>query len=145
MIEPANRNTSEGTASWLVDRRSLGRGALGLAAVATAAPSLLVTQVAAMAEPVADSPGALHVGPRIVPMPGTISPEAQHFLAEGAARLNALMAEGGTGAPDTPPPDAAAWKKRIAVIDRAFEPTADRMLESSAAKVEWKTIGGVSV
>lgn len=112
------------------------------AATASLLPAVLGE---AVAEPVMDGPGALHVGPRVIPTPKTVSPEAQHFLAEGASRLNAMMAAGGTGMPDAPPLDNAAWKMRIAMIDKAFEPTAERMLQSSAAKVEWKTIDGIAV
>jgi acetyl esterase/lipase len=127
----------------LIGRRSIGRGALGMMVAAGGIPLLPLRT--AVAEPVADGPGTLHVAPRIVPLPRTVSPDAQHFLAEGAGRLNAMMAAGGTGMPDAPALDNAAWKKRIAMIDKAFEPTAERMLKSSAAKVEWKTIGGISV
>ncbi len=126
----------------MIGRRSLVRGAAGAVAVAAVTPVLNATVAA---DAVADGTGALHVGPRVIPVPKSISPEAQKVLADGAARLNAMMAAAGSGAPDAPPLDKEGWKKRIAAIDKAFDPVVDRMLAASPAKVEWTNMGGVAV
>ena len=132
-----------GPARTTLGRRSLVRGTAGVVAVAAVTP--LLNAAAASDAAAADGTGALHVGPRVIPVPKSISPEAQKVLADGAARLNAMMAAGSTGAQEAPPPDKDGWKKRIAAVDKAFDPVVDRMLAASPAKVEWETVGGVNV
>lgn len=92
--------------------------------------------------PKATDDGALHVAARIVNVPRTISPEAQQFLARGAARM-------GPNAPSLPaaPPldDKAAWKAYIAATDAMLAPMTERKLAKAAATFVRKTIGGASV
>src|SRR5690242_20050041 len=85
-----------------------------------ATTTLTVTAVAsAISGPVAASgapePGAgdLRVPARAIPIPRTISAEAQQFLSEGTTRLNAMMAAGSDQLSSPPPHDKAAWKARI--------------------------------
>jgi monoterpene epsilon-lactone hydrolase len=127
-----------GARLWL-GRRELCRG---VAAVVAAAPALGGAAAAPKAE--ASDPSALRLGPRTIPTPQTISPAARQFLAEGAARVNALMAGGAPATTEPPPQDAAAWKARIQMVEKAMEPRNARLLQA-AATVEWKKIGGVKV
>src|SRR5579862_4635897 len=69
-----------------VGRRSLVGGIAGLASAA-ALPSQLKAATMAMIPDDAEKAGALHVPARVINMPGTISPEAQRYLAQGAARM----------------------------------------------------------
>lgn len=110
-----------------LDRRALFRRAAGLAAL-TAGVRALGGASAAPNAGTAPS-GVLHLGPRAIPTPKTISPQAQQSLAEGAARLNAMMAAGGPAEPSPAPEDAAAWKARVAAVEKAFEPRARRTVD----------------
>ncbi len=83
--------------------------------------------------------GALNLPARTIPVPHSVSPEAQQFLTAAAARL----ASAGAGA-QPPVSDKVAWKAHIAALDRSFDPMIDRML-AVPAKVERKTIGGANV
>lgn len=129
-----------GGAAWrMISRRTLFRSAGAMAAIAPFLPIAAATAAEESA-----GPGALCVGARVIPLPTTVSPEAQRFLSDGAARLNAMMAASHGGGSEAPPLDNADWKMRIAAADKALDPTIDRML-TSPAKVEWKTMGGVNV
>jgi monoterpene epsilon-lactone hydrolase len=133
----SSNDTPAGTggAQPMLGRRDL---CLGVAATVAAAPALGAAAAAATDPAVS---GALHLPARTIPVPETVSPEARKFLAAGAAQVNVLMQ--GPERPSGPPPeDVAAWKARIQMIEKAFEPTAQKMLQA-AAKVEWTTIGGV--
>jgi monoterpene epsilon-lactone hydrolase len=126
-----------GGAKPILGRRDL---CLGVAATVAAAPA-----IGAAAAPATDpaASGALHLPARTIPVPETVSPEAGKILAAGAAQVNAMMQA--PEPPAGPPPgDAAAWKARIQMVEKAFEPTAQKMLQA-AAKVEWITVGGVKV
>jgi acetyl esterase/lipase len=93
------------------------------------------------AEPSSDADGVLHLPARTIPLPKTISPEAQAFLVNGAAMLMASASAAGQPALN----DKPAWRARNAAIDKAYEPIAERMLAASPATVETKVIGGVTV
>jgi len=116
-----------------IDRRTVVGGAVKLA-TAAAASSLFEVQAAAVE---ADPPGALHVPARVIPVPRSISPEAQAFLAQAAGMPAPAAAEPAVT-------DKAAWRARIAAMDKMFDPMIDRLL-ANPAKVERKTLGGASV
>jgi acetyl esterase/lipase len=89
-----------------------------------------------------ETDGTLHLPARAIPLPRTISPEAQAFLATGAATMMAASAR----SPASPAPsDKAGWKAYIAVIEKSFEPAARKILASAPAKVEQANIGGAAV
>lgn len=121
-----------------VSRRRLIRAGANLAA----AP-LLVSPVMALGaeESQADAEGVLRVGPRVVPTPPTISPEAQRFLAAASARMGPAAP---APAPTPPVSDKAAWKAYIAGFDKMFEPMAERRLAKTRAKID-KTMMGEGV
>jgi monoterpene epsilon-lactone hydrolase len=78
--------------------------------------------------------GTLHLEARTVPIPKSLSAEAQKFLATPFP------------AGEQPPlHDKAAWKAFAAAFDKSFEPMADRILAAVPATVETTTIGGVTV
>jgi len=122
-----------------IDRRTLASGAAKLAVAALTAPALSSLPAMAADTPAADPSleGALHVPERIIPVPKTISPEAQKFLAAGGR----VMAVSGAVPPVT---DKEAWKKRFAMTDKFLEGMARKLL-TNPAKVERKTMGGTSV
>jgi monoterpene epsilon-lactone hydrolase len=77
---------------------------------------------------------------RALPIPTTISPQAQQFLREGAQRIAA-----GVGQFESPlASDKEGWRIAIAATNAMFDPMIDVLL-SSPATVERRTIGGVSV
>ena len=81
-----------------------------------------------------DDKGNLLLGPRTIPIPTSISPEAQKFLA--------------TPFPNNPQPevgDKEGWKKMVAAFDALFDPMVDRLLETSSATVDKKSIAGATV
>ena len=83
-----------------------------------------------------DENGNLRIGPRIIPPPKSISPQAQKFLASPSML------------PLTDPPPGSekeAWRKRIARFNEALDPVAQQMLDSAPATVETKIIAGVTV
>jgi len=114
-------------------RRTLVGGAVKLATVAAASSLLEAPAASAQADP----PGALHVPARVIPVPRSISPEAQAFLAQAAGMPAPAAAEPAVT-------DKAAWRARIAAMDKMFDPMIDRLL-ANPAKVERKTLGGASV
>ncbi len=78
--------------------------------------------------------GALHIGPRVIPVPKSVSDGAQKFLA--------------TPFPQVPQPavtDKAGWKKVVAVADRMFETVVEQWMETTPASVETRQIAGVTV
>ena len=75
-----------------------------------------------------------------LPIPTSISAQAQKFLRESAERL----ATGFGQFEDIPASDKEGWRTRIAATNAMFEPMIDHLL-TSPATVERKTIGGVSV
>ena len=78
---------------------------------------------------------------RALPIPTSISLQAQQFLQESAAMIAAGIAQG-----ESPPAsDTEAWRGRVALMNAMFDPMIDMMLSSSSATVERKTMGGVSV
>jgi len=80
------------------------------------------------------------VSNRALPIPTSISLQAQQFLRESAERFAATA-----GQFETPPAsDKEGWRKIIAATNAMFDPMIDKML-SNAATVERRTIGGVSV
>src|SRR5579859_7118202 len=124
----------------VLGRRSLGRTAAGLAATAALQPALSV-MASATEDSGAKDAGILQVPARAVPVPKTISPQAQQFLAHASARM-------GPNAPLPPPPppldDKAAWKAHIAATDKMLAPMTERKL-AYAATFARKTIGGANV
>ena len=116
-----------------IDRRRLLKTTMRIGGAAAAAPFAAVAPVMAADQGV---PGMLNLPARAIPVPRTLSPEAQQFLIAAAAR------PAGAGEPSFR--DKAAWKAHIASLDHIFDPIIDRML-AGPAKVERTTIGGVSV
>jgi len=81
-----------------------------------------------------DDKGNLHLGPRVIPIPTSISEEARKFLA--------------TPFPNAEQPevdDKAGWKKMVAAFDAMFEPMVDRMLASAPVTIDRKTVGHATV
>jgi len=81
-----------------------------------------------------DAEGTMHLGPRDIPMPGSISDNAKKFLSSIF--------------PSPPQPaasDSESWKKVIAAANGMFEPVVDRWLATVPATVETQTIAGVTV
>jgi len=83
---------------------------------------------------VIDAEGSLHLGPRIIPVPKSVSAEAQAFLAAPAL-------------PNDLPPvgDKAAWREFVAAFDKGYEPMADRLLQTMPATVATCDIAGATV
>lgn len=83
---------------------------------------------------VIEAEGSLHLGPRIIPVPKSISTEAQGFLATPAL-------------PSDYPPvgDKAAWRQFVAVVDKGYEPIAERILRTMPARVATCDITGAKV
>jgi len=126
--------TTESHPPSAIARRAVLKGATALAAGAAVLQS---SRSGVAAAEVAPEEGALAVAAREIPVPKSISPEAQRFLAAGGKFLK--MA----GGPPSPT-DKDAWRKRIAMINKATEPLIKRLL-ASPATVERKTVKGVSV
>jgi len=120
--------------AWVIGRRAVLKGATGL--VAGAAVQIPARGVAA-AEVAQTEGDALLVPARQISVPKTLSPEAQRFLAAGG---KFIKLDGGPPSPT----DKDAWRKRIAIINKATEPLVKRLL-ASPATVERKTVNGVSV
>jgi monoterpene epsilon-lactone hydrolase len=81
-----------------------------------------------------DPQGNLHLGPRVIPVPTSISENARKFL--------------GTPFPSPPQPaitDKEGWKKVIAAANQMFEGAVDHWLTTLPATVETRTIAGVTV
>jgi monoterpene epsilon-lactone hydrolase len=83
-----------------------------------------------------DENGNLRITARVIPPAKSISAQAQKFLATP-----------GTLPLSEPPPayEKEAWRKRIDRFNAALDPMAQQMLDSAPAKVETKTIAGVTV
>jgi acetyl esterase/lipase len=81
-----------------------------------------------------DAEGSLHLGPRVIPIPHSISEAARHFLANPFP---------GTAQPDIG--DKEAWRAVVRQADAMFDPVVDGWLETVPAKVETRTIAGVTV
>jgi acetyl esterase/lipase len=81
-----------------------------------------------------DAEGNLHLGPRIIPPPRSISENARKYLS--------------TPFPSPPQPavtDKEGWKKVIAAANRMFEPAVDHWLTSLPVSVETISMAGVTV
>jgi acetyl esterase/lipase len=87
--------------------------------------------------PEPETPGALRVPARIIPVPKSISPEAQQFLVQAGSMQQSPPAE-------PSPSDKEAWRKHIAGMDKMFDPMIDRLL-GNPARVERRNMGGASV
>jgi epsilon-lactone hydrolase len=81
-----------------------------------------------------DAEGSLHLGPRVIPVPTSISENARKFLANPFP---------GTAQPDVG--DKAAWRQVVKQADAMFAPVVDQWLANVPAKVETRTIAGVTV
>jgi hypothetical protein len=81
-----------------------------------------------------DAEGSLHLGPRVIPIPTSISEAARRFLANPFPE---------TAQPDVS--DKAAWRIVVKQADAMFEPAVDQWLRKVPAKVETRTIAGVTV
>jgi len=122
-----------------VSRRNLMSGTARLAATAVVAPAMgaLPAFAADVGGTGPSLDGALTVPPRVIPVPGSISPEGQRFLAKGG-----LMIKAAGNAP--PASDIDAWRKRIVMANKFAQPVIDKLL-ANPAKVERRTIGGANV
>jgi len=114
-------------------RRHLMAAAIGMTGVAALARLTGGTPAAAATPEV---PGTLQLPARTIPIPKTVSAQAQQFLAMMGARP--------AGEAKPPVTDRAAWKAQIASVNRIFDPMIDQML-ASPATVERTTIGGANV
>jgi monoterpene epsilon-lactone hydrolase len=81
-----------------------------------------------------DAEGSLHLGPRVIPIPTSISENARKFLANPFP---------GTAQPDVG--DKVAWRQVVKQADAMFAPVVDRWLATVPAKVETRTIADVTV
>jgi acetyl esterase/lipase len=81
-----------------------------------------------------DAEGSLHLGPRVIPVPTSISENARKFLANPFP---------GTAQPDVG--DKAAWRQVVKQADAMFAPVVDQWLADVPAIVETRTIAGVTV
>jgi monoterpene epsilon-lactone hydrolase len=80
----------------------------------------------------------LEVGPRTIPMPKHVSPEAQQFIA--MPRLNLLSAE------NYPPlHDKEGWRKHIAEVNAAMKVMEDFVLPLCPVTLERTTMNGARV
>jgi epsilon-lactone hydrolase len=113
-----------------IERRTVMLGAAGLALAAVAPASVRAAETV-------DLPGALHVPARTIPVPKSISPEAQKYLAAGGRMVK-------TGGLAPKPGDIDSIRRYIAAANAAVEPFVDQML-TAPAKAERQTIGGVPV
>ena len=120
----------------VIGRRTLMGTTMKIAGAAAAAGLTGATPALAAD---AGLPEALNLPARTIPVPRSVSPEAQQFLAAMTARLASMPA-----AAQPPVSDKAAWKAHIAALDRSFDPMIDGLLKSPA-KVERTTIGGANV
>src|SRR5579883_2125000 len=84
-----------------------------------------------------EAEGTVHLGPREIPIPALISSKAQSAMKDAYARPTIKLPEATA--------DRQTWKRAIAAADRAYAPLAKATLNSAAAKVEPRTIGGVTV
>lgn len=85
-----------------------------------------------------DEHGNLHLPPRVIPLPTSVSQDARRFLS--SPRLAPPSVPGPTG-------DAVAWRRYIAEIEEAMEPRIQMMLDGCAGRstVETKVISNVTV
>ena len=81
-----------------------------------------------------DSEGSLHLRSRVIPVPTSISENARKFLANPFPS---------TAQPDVG--DKAAWRQVVKQADAMFAPVVDQWLATVPAKVETRTIVGVTV
>src|SRR5574340_920413 len=81
-----------------------------------------------------DDSGALHLDARVIPVPHSISAEAQKFLATPYSDFEQPAVS-----------DVAGWKKMIAAFNRSFDPVSDHILATMPASVERTTMGGATV
>jgi acetyl esterase/lipase len=81
-----------------------------------------------------DDDGNLHVGPRIIPVPRSVSEAARKFRAAPV--------------PDPAQPevsDKEAWRALIAATNGLVDSVADQLLATVPATVTTRTLGGVTV
>jgi len=89
---------------------------------------------AAAHEATIDAEGALHLPARTIPVPTTISPEAQHALASPQPE------------PPAPPvADKTAWHRAIAEYDAQLADRSQAVRNAFAGKVDARELGGVRV
>lgn len=121
-----------------IDRRTLLGDGAKLAAGAAAAP-LFMAEACAESKPALEA-GALHVPARVIPVPTSISPEAQQAVAGAVAQLNRMPA----ARPSPSAQDKEGWRKQIAATNKSLEFLFPAMLAKPAKAVR-KTIGGANV
>jgi epsilon-lactone hydrolase len=80
----------------------------------------------------------LEVGPRTIPMPKHVSPEAQQYIA--MPRLNLLSAD-----KYPPPHDKAAWRRNIAEVNGMMKMMEDMVLPLCPVTVERTIMNGARV
>jgi acetyl esterase/lipase len=81
-----------------------------------------------------DAEGNLHLGPRVIPVPKSISERARQFIS----RLF-------PSPPQPDPSDKEGWKKVVAAANGMFEQAVEQWLVATPATVETQTIAGVTV
>ena len=101
-----------------IERRTVMLGAAGLALAA-------VAPAPAWAAETVDLPGTLHVPARTIPVPTSISPEAQKYLAAGGGLVKSVGLV-------PKPGDIDSIRQYIAAVNAALEPFIDRMLAAPA-------------
>jgi acetyl esterase/lipase len=82
----------------------------------------------------ADADGSLHLPARTIPLPGTVSPEAQRFLAAGIEP-----------SPAPPASDKAAWQAAIAKYDAMLAQRSEPLRNAFAGKIDERALDGVKV
>jgi monoterpene epsilon-lactone hydrolase len=131
--EPAGGKQPPGGERPTLTRRGLAAPIAGLAVASQFVGWPLVAKAAAQP---GVKPRGVAVPARYIPTPSTISPQAQSRLNAMSARLS------GPGYPPNPPvSDKAAWKARIAQLDKMFEAGNERQLAKAAAKLETRKMG----
>jgi len=81
-----------------------------------------------------DSEGNLHLPARTIPLPSTVSPEAQRFLTTGI-----------DPSPAPPASDKAAWHAAVTKYDAMLAERSESVRSAFAGKIDERELGGVKV
>lgn len=133
------RNWVESKAEAVMSRHgkndlAIDRRTLMLCGIATGIVAGVSEALPAEAPFTVDNSGALHLGPRVIPVPKSVSTEAQKFLAETAAmRLGPIP---------PPPEDKEGWRRALADWASQQPDVTDEMITATGAKVATMDRGG---
>jgi monoterpene epsilon-lactone hydrolase len=81
-----------------------------------------------------DAEGQMHLPPRTIPLPSTVSPDAQKFLTTGI-----------DASPAPPVADKAAWHAAIAQFDKSVAERTESVRSAFTGKIDGRDLGGVKV